>query len=140
MIKEIKKILYYIFTFIQIIMIIGIKIVHNLSGKKIGVNHHLRFYKSKYNNEIFTSNNVFIFKVVVCIIVILLILGLIYHILKNKKTYILLDFMIGILCCTLLIWMLTSKTPMSLLVYPYMVLITCLELLIQIIKIFLMNK
>lgn len=137
MTKKVKKILYYIFTFIQIIMIIGIKVVHDLSSKKAGVNHHLRFYKSKYNNEIFTSSNVFIFKVVICTIVILLILGLIYYILKKKKTHVLLDFVISILCCILLIWMLTSTTPMSLLVYPYMVLITCLELLIQIIKIFL---
>lgn len=134
---KVKKILYYIFTFIQIVMIIGIKVVHNLSSKKAGVNHHLRFYKSKYNNEIFTSSNVFILKIVICIIAILLLLGLIYYILKKKKTNALLDFVISILCCVLLVWMLTSTIPMSLLIYPYMILITCLELLIQIIKIFL---
>lgn len=137
MTKKVKKILYYILTFIQIVMIIGIKVVHDLSSKKAGVNHHLRFYKSKYNNEIFTSSNVFIFKIVICIIAILLVLGLSYYIFKKKKTHVLLDFVISILCCVLLIWMLVSTIPMSLLVYPYMVLITCLELLIQIIKIFL---
>lgn len=135
--KRVKKILYYIFTFVQIAILIGLKVVHNLSSKKAGVNHHLRFYKSKYNNEIFTSSNVFTFKIVVGIIMILLLIALIYYILKNKKAYVLLDFTISILCCILLIWMLISTTLMSLLVYPFMVLITGLELLIEMIKIFL---
>lgn len=135
--KKMKKILYYIFTFIQIAMIIGIKVVHNLSNKKAGLNHHLRFYRTKYNNEIFTSSNVSIFKIAICIITIVLVLCLIYYILKKKKNYVLFDFTISILCCISLIWMLISIVPMSLLVYPYMVLITCLVLLIQIIKIIL---
>ena len=135
--KTVKKIFYYIFTFIQIAMVIGLKVVHDLSSEKAGVNHHLRFYKSKYNNEIFTSSNVLNFKIVIGIVMILLLIAFIYYIFKKKKAYVLLDFIISILCCILLIWMLTSTTPMSLLVYPFMVLITILELVIEIIKIFI---
>lgn len=135
--KTVKKIFYCIFTFVQIAMIVGLKVVHNLSSKKAGVNHHLRFYKSKYNNEIFTSSNVFTLKIVVGIIMILLLIALIYYILKKKKAHVLLDFIISILCCILLIWILTSTTPMSLLVYPFMVLVTVLELVVEIIKIFI---
>ncbi|MCC3867059.1 hypothetical protein [Terrisporobacter mayombei] len=135
--KTVKKVFYYIFTFVQIAMVVGLKVVHDLSSKKAGVNHHLRFYKSKYNNEIFTTVNLLTFKVIIGIVMILLLIALAYYIFKKKKTHILLDFIISILCCILLIWMLTSTTPMSLLVYPFMVLVTVLELVIEIIKIFI---
>lgn len=135
--KTVKKIFYYIFTFVQIAMTVVLKVVHDLSSKKAGVNHHLRFYKSKYNNEIFTTENVLTFKVIIGIVMILLLILLAYYIFKKKKTHTLLDFTISILCCILLIWMLTSTTLMSLLVYPFMVLVTVLVLVIEIIKIFI---
>lgn len=136
--KTVKKIFYYIFTFVQIAMAVGLKVVHDLSSKKAGVNHHLRFYKSKYNNEIFTTDNVLTFKVIIGIVMILLLIALAYYIFKKKKTHTLLDFTISILGCILLIWMLTSTTLMSLLVYPFMILVAVLELVIEIIKIFIL--
>lgn len=135
--KTVKKIFYCIFTFVQIAMIVGLKVVHDLSSKKAGVNHHLRFYKSKYNNEIFTTSNIPIFKLIIGIVMILLLIALIYYIFKKKKTHILFDFIISILCCILIICMLTSTTLVSILVYPFMVLVTVLVLVIEIIKIFI---
>lgn len=133
-----KKILYYIFTFIQIATAIGLGVVHNLSNKKAGVNHHLRFYKSKYNNEIFTNDNVLKFKIIAMIILIILLISLIYFIFKKRKINKLVNIIItSILYCILLIWMLTSTTPMSLLIYPYMIFATIFVFIIEIIKIFL---
>lgn len=135
--KTVKKIFYCIFTFVQIAMIVGLKVVHDLSSKKAGVNHHLRFYKSKYNNEIFTTSNIPTFKLIIGIVMILLLIALVYYIFKKKKTHTLFDFIISILCCILIIWMLTSTTLVSILVYPFMVLVTVLVLVIEIIKIFI---
>lgn len=135
--KTVKRIFYCIFTFVQIAMIVGLKVVHDLSSKKAGVNHHLRFYKSKYNNEIFTTSNIPTFKLIIGIVMILLLIALVYYIFKKKKTHILFDFIISILCCILIIWMLTSTTLVPILVYPFMVLVTVLVLVIEIIKIFI---
>lgn len=137
MYQKIKKILYYIFTLIQIAILIGIRVVHSLSSKKAGVNHHLRFYKSKYNNEIFTNNNIIIFKIIICIVMILLLITLIYFTWKKKIKQTLIDLIISILCCILLIWMINSTLLMSLLVYPFMFFVTVLVFIIEIIKIFL---
>lgn len=136
--KMVKKILYYVFTFLQVATIIGIKIVHSLSSKKAGLNHHLWFYKSKYSIEIFNNSNIFTFKVIIGIMIVLLFIALIYFMYKKKNNKPLINLIISILCCILLLWILTSTSAISLLIYPFIVFDIVLVLVIEIIKIFIM--
>lgn len=136
-----RKIIFTILTIIQIGLMIAVKVVQDLTTKKAGVNHHLRFYKTKYNNQIFTSENVSMMKVALILISILLLILLIIKIYKKKqKLQKYLDIILGVLCCGAIWWMLSSSKAMALLVYPYMVFATYIILILQIIKILLVKN
>lgn len=131
-----KKILFFILSFVQISLLGAVAVVQDLTKKKAGVNHHLRFYRTKYNNVIFTPDNVKVMKIVLIIIAIILAIILVSKIFKAKKFYYkYLEIILAIICAITIYICLISTKIMTLLVYPYFVFALAVILILQLLKI-----
>lgn len=132
----IKKILYAILCVVQILLIVIVNIVSYLSDKKAGVNHHVYYMRYQYQNGIFSSQNLRIQSVLICLITVILIFRLIKYKNKfNKFTFI--QNLIAVFIGLLLLVMINTTLFQGLLAYFYFIMAFEIVFVIQLLVILL---
>jgi hypothetical protein len=132
-----KKISFIVLGFLSLLQVIGglgIFYLDDLSGKKVGVNHHVIIRKKEFISSWMNSNQVDIYKLVLIVIVVLAMSYLIYQLIKKEKWSSLVSPLLVILFSFLLYMELILEVFQSLPVYMYLLFVTAGILLIEIIK------
>lgn len=133
-----KKIGYIILGFLSLLQLVGglgIFYLDDLSGKKVGVNHHVIIRKKEFISSWMNSNQVDVYKLVLIVIVVLAIFYLIYQLFRKEKWSSFVSTLLLILFSVLLYMELVLEVFQSLPVYMYLLYVTGGILLIEIIKI-----
>lgn len=132
----IKKIIYAILCVVQILLIVIVNIISYLSDKKAGVNHHVYYMRYQYQNGIFSSQNLRIQSVLICLITVILIFRLIKY--KNKfSKFTFIQNLIAVFIGLLLLVMINTTLFQGLLAYFYFIMAFEIVFVIQLLVILL---
>jgi|GEM_PF-918177 len=132
----IKKIIYAILCVVQILLIVIVNIVSYLSDKKAGVNHHVYYMRYQYQNGIFSSQNLRIQSVLICLITVILIFRLIKY--KNKfSKFTFIQNLIAVFIGLLLLIMINTTLFQGLLAYFYFIMAFEIVFVLQLLVILL---
>lgn len=132
-----KKIGYIILGFLSLLQVIGglgIFYLDDLSGKKVGVNHHVIIRKKEFISSWMSSSQVDVYMWVLLVIGVLAIFYLCYQLYRRQKGWSFVSPLLVILFSVLLYLELVLEVFQSLPVYMYLLYVTAGILLIEIIK------
>lgn len=135
-----KKVGYIVLGFLSLLQILGglgIFYLDDLSGKKIGVNHHVIIRKKEFIATWMSSNQVDVYKLVLLVIVVLALCYLVYQLFRRENWWRYVSTFLVILLSVLLYFELVLDVFQSLPVYMYLWYVTAGILLVEIIKVFI---
>lgn len=132
--KKIGYIILGFLSFLQVIGGLGIFYLDDLSGKKVGVNHHVIIRKKEFISSWMSSSQVDVYMWVLLVIVVLAIFYLSYQLYRRQNWWSFVSPLLVILLSVLLYMELVLEVFQSLPVYMYMLYVTGGILLIEIIK------
>ena len=132
--KKIGYIILGILSLLQLLGGLGIFYLDDLSGKKVGVNHHVIIRKKEFISTWMSSNQVDVYKLVLIVIVVLTMSYLIYQLFRKGKWWSFVSPLLVVLLSVLLYMELVMEVFQSLPVYMYLLYVTVGILLLEIIK------
>ncbi len=133
-----KKVGYIVLGFLSLLQIlggVGIFFLDDLSGKKIGVNHHVIIKKKEFISTWMSNNQVDVYKLVLLVIVVLAVVYFIYQIYRRVNWWRYVSTFLVIIFSILVYFELILEVFQSLPVYMYLVYVTVGILFIEIIKV-----
>ncbi len=137
-----KKVGYIVLGFLSLLQVIGgagIFFLDDLSGKKVGVNHHVIIRKKEFISTWMSNSQVDMYKLVLLVIVVLAVLYVIYQLFRRENWCKYVSTFLVILLSFLLYFELVLEVFQSLPVYMYLLYITAGILFIEIIKALVQN-
>ncbi|KAF0092051.1 MAG: hypothetical protein FD141_235 [Fusobacteria bacterium] len=133
-----KKVVYVILGFLSLLQILGgfgIFFLDDLSGKKVGVNHHVIIKKKEFISTWMSNNQVDVYKLVLLFIVVLASCYLVYQIFKRENWWRYVSTFLVILFGILIYCELILEVFQELPVYMYLVYMSVGILFIEILKV-----
>ncbi len=127
------KMVYALTCFIQASLIGAVFIINDLTGKKAGVMHHVYYKRNQYEQGIYSLENLGWQKLLAVILGILFLLFLIYAVKEKKNRFYKIQLFIASVISFLVYFVICSNFFISMLAYPYFIMVLEWVLLIQII-------
>ncbi|WP_132984401.1 hypothetical protein [Tissierella praeacuta] len=127
----IKSVLYGFIALIQIGFITIVFIIDNLTRKKAGVMRHIYSRRLQYEQSIYSSSNLFKHSILGVILCILFIVLFIYSIKKKQNPFLRVQLILGLVMSLLVPIVINSNYFISMMSYPYFIMVFELILLIQ---------
>lgn len=133
----IKKIGYILAVTIQLFLIAAVIIVNWLTNKKAGVMHHVYYRRYQYEQGIYSEDSLLLQSIVILILGVLFITLLFRVIKRNGSLFFLIQIGIAVALVCCLIYVINSQLFISMIAYPYFIMVFELVLAIQILVVIL---
>ena len=128
-----QKLLYFLLLLVQIALIIAVFVVNNLSGIKAGVYRHVYTRRMHYIEGLYNSTSIQWQSLFVACLCILLFILLFSSIKKRRGLYYKVQIVLAILLSFFVIIVMNSEYFMTMMAYPYMIIVFEITLAIQLI-------
>lgn len=138
--SSIKKIIKTILTIVQVLMLIAPIILQYLSDKKMGVKRYLIFKQGVFSKEIFTTNAMFMLKIMLILGISIGIVILAYYSLKKINNFLVKPLLKLIIVEIVAIFCVFTKQFEELLTYHFFLIAVFVIVILQHIKVFLDYK
>lgn len=134
-----KKLIYGVsmgmLSLIQLIGIMGVVVLNYLSRRKVGLNHHVIIEKKEYMKTILSTEAIEVYKICTLVLIALAIIYLIWCIMKKRNKWMIVSSVIVLIFSILLYVEFISAVFISLPIYAYILLVTVIILVIELLKI-----
>ena len=129
----VQKLIYCFLLLIQVGLIIAFFVVNDLSGKKAGVYRHVYTRRMQYMEGLYNSTSIQWQSLFVACLGILLLILLFSSIKKRRGLYYKVQIVLAILLSFFVIIVMNSEYFMTMMAYPYLIIVFEITLAIQLI-------
>lgn len=127
-------------SLIQIFSLVGLFILNSLVRKKVGVNHHVLIRKKEYLDSFLSPDMIEIYKFAIIVIIVLAIIYFLFCTIRKRGALRIINSIVIAIISILIYLELVVEKIISLPIYVYLLLITVVVLILEVIKAFLLVK
>ena len=133
-----QKLFYFVLLFIQVGFIIAVFVVNDLADKKAGVYRHVYTRRMQYMEGFYNPNSIQWQSILAACFCIILFIVLYSSIKRRTNLFYKVQIVVAILLSFFVIMVMNSKFFISLMIYPYIIIVFDIVFVIQLMVVFVL--